>query len=453
MLGMKVICYASTAELDVYFDVGVICRSLWPHAYLPGGYSKWGDVTKGNVCIEMVHRHQSGQGTSEGGGYRSGDDITESQARTDGTATMQDEMDVDVPDVPDVHEDPIVPDVQEDPSVPDPSVPDVVSHDIIVPDVQDDPISSHAVSPDPIVPDAVHNDPIVSDAVHNDPIVPDDVAHVPVVLDVVSKDPVVPDVGIQKNSGDDGRDLNDPGPDGVEVIIHGKKRKSKASGLDRDRNLRKKSGSNKSDLSGSTVPHLEAKVKGLQLTASGEVIHILDDDEDVQDVTDLPHAWIAKGNRKPVVKTEGGGSSKAEGPEPMEDVKPGFVTSDVLLRYMEAQAEENRRRDEENRRRDEQFSMLMAFMKSGRSVPAPGDGRVHGNEEQRSNISTTTYGRPGVRYGFQLRTGIVHSDFMEFVQLRKCCVNSLRVICDCLLGICRARPLLRKTNCLTLQEM
>jgi hypothetical protein len=103
----------------------------------------------------------------------------------------------------------------------------------------------------------------------------------------------------------------------------------------------------------------------------------------------------------------------------MMDVKPTIVTSDVLVRFMEQQAEENRKRDEEyrkrdeeNRRRDEQFQQFLSMMmKSGQmntslGAQGTGSGIAIEAEIQTAPSSSTTNAHPGVMTQLQHIPGL-----------------------------------------------
>jgi putative alpha-1,2-mannosidase len=93
----------------------------------------------------------------------------------------------------------------------------------------------------------------------------------------------------------------------------------------------------------------KTQVKVLHITESKIVIELDSDDDD--GVADTRFDW--SGELEPIeslqrVKVEANNAD-------MMDVKPTIVTSDVLVRFMEQQAEENRKRDEENCKRDEEY--------------------------------------------------------------------------------------------------
>jgi hypothetical protein len=110
----------------------------------------------------------------------------------------------------------------------------------------------------------------------------------------------------------------------------------------------------------------------------------------------------------------------------MMDVKPTIVTSDVLVRFMEQQAEENRKRDEENRKRDEEYckrdeenrrrdeqfqQFLSMMMKSGQmntslGAQGTGSGIAIEAEIQTAPSSSTTNAHPGVMTQLQHIPGL-----------------------------------------------
>jgi hypothetical protein len=202
-----------------------------------------------------------------------------------------------------------------------------------------------------------------------------------------------------------------------DTVISGRQKREGTSTFGEQRKKQKnrmpeeQEASKRSDKEPTTVTKTQEKV--LHITESKIVIELDSDDDD--GVVDTRFDWSRE--LEPIeslqrVKVEANNAD-------MMDVKPTIVTSDVLVRFMEQQAEENRKRDEEyrkrdeeNRRRDEQFQQFLSMMmKSGQmntslGAQGTGSGIAIEAEIQTAPSSSTTNAHPGVMTQLQHIPGL-----------------------------------------------